>query len=148
MIGAVPQEDVELIRSLMPSPETDLAALLRDDGLWSQLAGGLAQTVDPDVESVAVWQGGTAHTGIDGFRRMWLDWLEPWATYHSSVEELIDADGCVVALAHDRGRRADLASEVEISAGSTWELRDGRIVRVVFYGNYEDALAAAGVDGR
>ena|SRR5690349_2885864 len=142
------QADVDLIRSLIPPPETDVAALLRSDQLWDQLVHGLARFVDPEIESVAVWQGGRTHAGLEGFRRMWLDWLEPWAVYHSRVEQLIDAEDCVVAIAHDRGERADVEGEVDILAGSTWEVRDDKVVRVVFYGNREDALTAAGIEQR
>jgi ketosteroid isomerase-like protein len=142
------QADVDLIRALIPPSETDVAALLRSDELWSQLVEGLKPLVDPEVESVAVWQGGRTHTGFEGFRQMWLDWLEPWARYHSHVDELIDAGDCVVTIARDRGERPDVDGEVDILAGSTWEIRDGKVVRVVFYGNREDALAAAGIEER
>ena len=142
------QTDVDLIRSLMPPPQTDLVALLRDDRLFDRLVKPIEEFIDPEVESVAVWQGGATHTGIEGFRRLWLDWLEPWATYHTYVDQLIDAGGCVVALARDRGERPDVQGEFDIMAGSTWEIRDGKVVRVVFYGNREDALAAAGIQER
>jgi hypothetical protein len=142
----VSQEDVDLIRGLIPPSETDVAALLRNDELWGQLVGGLEALVDPEVESVAVWRGGTPHTGVEGFRRMWLDWLEPWAEYHSHVEEVIDAGDSVVVIARDRGRRADVAGEVDIVAASRWEIRNGRLAKVVFYGNRDDALAAAGLE--
>jgi SnoaL-like domain len=142
------QDNVDLVRSLIPPPETDVAALLRDDALFGQTVAALEEFVDPGVECVAVWRGGDTHTGLEGFRRMWLDWLEPWDTYHSRVEEVIDAGDRVVVLAHDRGERPDVEGEFDILAGSTWEVRDGRVVRVVFYGNREDALAAAGMEGR
>jgi ketosteroid isomerase-like protein len=99
------------------------------------------------VESVAVWQGGKARvfTGFQGFRRLWLDWLEPWASYHTEVEEVRHADNRVVVLIRDRARRHGTQAEVELLAGSVWELRDGRIVRVEFFGDQGAALAAAGI---
>ena len=142
------EENVELIRRLIPPPGTDFAALFRDDDVFEQAVAALEQFIDPEVEAVAVWQGGTTHSGIDGFRRMWLDWLEPWATYHSELGELIDAGGGkVLALVRDRGRRHDVDAEVELQAGSVWEVRDGRIVRVQFCGNREEALRTAGLPG-
>jgi ketosteroid isomerase-like protein len=84
--------------------------------------------------------------GIDGFRQLWLDWLEPWVEYHTHLDELIDAGDRVVALIRDRGRRHDSDVEVELRAGSVWELRDGRIVGVEFFARQEDARAAAGLD--
>ena len=76
----------------------------------------------------------------------WLDWLEPSAEYHTNVDELIDAgEGKVVCLIRDRARRDDSDAEFQLSSGSIWEIRDGRIVRVEFFGTREDALAAAGL---
>jgi ketosteroid isomerase-like protein len=139
------QENVELVQALIPPPDTDVVALLRDDSLFEQTRAALGPLIDPAIESVAVWQGGgaTTYVGIDGFRKLWLDWLEPWATYHVQVEDLIDAGERVVVLVRDRGRRHDLEAEVELISGSVWEVRDGKIVRVEFCANREEALEAA-----
>jgi ketosteroid isomerase-like protein len=137
-------ENVELIRSLIPPPEVDVATLLRDDALFDQMRAELDPFIDPEVESAALWEPGAAeqsYVGIEGFRRLWLDWLEPWAEYHVGVEELVDSGDRVVALIRDRGRRADMDAEVEITAGSVWTIRDGKVSRVEFC-TREDALAA------
>jgi ketosteroid isomerase-like protein len=139
------QENVEIVRALIPPPDVDVAALFRDDTLFEQAAAALELHIDPRVETVAVWQGAATHAGVEGFRQMWLDWLEPWTSYHASADELIDAGDCVVVLARDRGRRDDTDAEVELISGSVWEVRDGKIVRVQFYGSRDEALEAAGV---
>jgi ketosteroid isomerase-like protein len=141
------QENIDLIRSLLPSSDVDLASLFRDDAAFAQITKALESIIDPDVESVAVWQGGKARvfTGFEGFRRLWLDWLEPWASYHSEVEEIRHADNRVVVLIRDRARRHGTQAEVELLAGSVWQFRAGRIVRVEFFGNQNDALAAVGI---
>ena len=139
------QENVELVRALMPPPDTDLAALFRDDSLFEAARKSLAPLIDPGFESVAAWQGGTTYTGIEGLRKLWLDWLEPWATYHSQVDELIDAGDRVVAFVRDRGHRYDTDAEVEIIPGSVWEVRDGRLVRLEFIADRADALQDAGL---
>jgi ketosteroid isomerase-like protein len=142
------QADVDLVRALMPPPGAELTALLRSDQLFDQMIEAIGDRIDPEVESVAVWQGGSAHVGIEGFRKLWLDWLEPWTAYHTQVEDVIDAGDRVVVVARDRGRREGVEAEVELTAGSTWEIRDGRLARVVFYGDREEALSAAGVEAR
>jgi SnoaL-like protein len=140
------QENVELVRALIPPPGTDLVALLRDDSLFEATREALAPLIEPDLESVAVWQEGKTYTGLDGFRQLWLDWLEPWATYHNQIDELIDAGDRVVALGRDRGRRHDTDAEVEIITGSVWEVRDGRLVRVAFSRDRKEALEAVGLE--
>ena len=143
----MPRETVDVVRALLPPPDLDLAALFREENRFQRLVGALEPLIDPEVEAVAVWQGGSANTyvGIEGFKDMWLDWLQPWSTYHTQVEDLIDAGDRVVVLVRDRARRHDSDAEVELMAGSVWEIRDGRIIRVEFCGNREQALEAAGL---
>ena len=142
------RENVELVRALIPPPGTDLAALVRDDSVFQATVDALAPVLDPDVASVAVWQGGTTYRGVEGFRELWLDWLRPWATYNTHLDELLDAGDCVVALVRDRARRADMDAEVEIITGSVWQVVDGRVVHVRFYGDRREALEAVGLQSR
>jgi hypothetical protein len=141
------QENVEIVRALIPPPDTDIASLLRDEALFEQARTALEPLVDPAAESVAIWQGGgaTTYVGIDGFRKLWLDWLEPWATYHVHVDEVIDAGDRIVVLIRDRARRHDTEAEVELISGSVWEVRDGKVVRAQFCRSREEALEAAGL---
>jgi hypothetical protein len=139
------QENVDLVRGLIPPPEADVAALLRDKAVFDQMVSALEPFIDPRVESVAVWQGGTTYSGIEGFRQMWLDWLEPWTSYHVVVDEAIDAGNRVVLFAHDKGQVRDTDAEVAIFAASVWDVRDGKVVRVEFFGSRDEALEAVGL---
>jgi ketosteroid isomerase-like protein len=141
----VSQENVDLVRRLIPPPGTDLAALFRDRAVFDQVVSALEPFIDPGAEAVAVWQGGTVYEGVEGLRQLWLDWLEPWASYYSSLEEAIDAGDRVVIFVRDRARRNDIDAEVEISAGSVWDVRDGKVTRVELFGTRDEALAAAGL---
>ena len=101
------QENVDVIRALIPPPDVDLALLFRDDILFQQASAALGPLIDPGIESVAAFRGDATYAGIEGFRKMWLDWLEPWATYHSRVDDLIDAGDRVAVLIRDRARPHD-----------------------------------------
>jgi ketosteroid isomerase-like protein len=139
------QENMEMVRALIPTPETDVAALFRDEGLFQAAREALGDLFDPAFESVARWEaGGTTYAGMEGFSRLWLEWLQPWATYHTHVDDLIDAGDRVVVLARDRGRRHDMEAEVELFAGSVWTVRDAKFVRVEFCSDRAEALEAAG----
>ncbi len=139
------QENVDLIRALIPPPDVDLALLFRDDILFQQASAALEPVIDPDIESVAAFRGDATYNGVEGFRKLWLDWLEPWASYHTRVDDLIDAGDRVAVLIRDRARRHDTDFEVEVMSGSVWEIRQGRIIRVQFYRDRAATLEAAGL---
>jgi ketosteroid isomerase-like protein len=138
-------QNVETVRALIPTADTDFVALFRDDRLWSATAEALGPVFDAGFECEAVWQEGTTFRGVGGLRKLWLDWLEPWATYHAEVDEIIDAGHRVVALVRNRGRRHDMDAEVEIITGSVWEFRDGRVARAEFCRDRKEALGVAGL---
>jgi hypothetical protein len=111
------------------------------------MVSALEPFIDPHANSVAVWQGGTVYSGAEGFRQLWLDWLESWTSYHTAVDEAIDAGDRVVLFAHDTGWRQDTEAEVELFAASIWDVRDAKIVGVQFFGSRDEALEAAGLPG-
>jgi hypothetical protein len=135
----------DLIQALLPSPEVDLVHLVRDDEAFGATVGAAGEILDPELESAALWLGeGRSYRGLEGFRRMWLDWLEPWATYHVQVEAIIEEGDRVAVLIRDRGRPHDSDAEVELLAGSVWTARAGKITRVELYANRADLFEASG----
>ena len=141
----MPKQELERLRALLPGPEVDLAALFRDDDRFAAAASAIREMIEPEVESVAVWRGGSTYMGLDGFREMWLDWLQPWAEYYSEIEQMIEDGERVAVVVRDRGVRSELEKEVELRSGSVWTFRAGRIARVEFYGSREDLFEATGL---
>ena len=138
------QENVELVRRLQPSPDTDLVALFRDDPTALR---ALSPFFHEDCELVAprVIGGGQRLAGIEGLRAMWLDWLDPWESYRAEIEDVIDAGDDVVVLFRDHGRHPEMDVEVSVSGATTWTVRNGKVARVVFFVDRSEALAAAGL---
>ncbi len=140
------QENVELVRALYPKPDTDLVALFRDEKAFEAMREALRPLLTDDFESVVVFPGQTrADAGLEGLRKHWLDWLEPWATYRTSIEELIDVDERVLLLLRDHGRREGMEKEVEIIGASIATIREGKLARWEDYADRADALKAAGL---
>jgi hypothetical protein len=136
----------DLIRALLPPPEVDLAQVVRDDEAFAATIAAAGGVLDPGLESAAFWLGGgRSYRGVEGFRSMWLDWLEPWATYHARVEAIFEEDDRVVVLIRDRGRHPGSEVEVELLAGSVWTVRAGKITRVELYANREELFEASGL---
>jgi ketosteroid isomerase-like protein len=143
----VSQSNVELLQTLLPDPGTDVAELFRDASGFASIAEAVAELFDPEVESVPVWRGpGATYSGIEGFREMWLDWLEPWASYRVHVDEIIELGDSVVVLVRDRARRHGMDAEVQLISGSVWTFRDRKVVRVQFFGNREALREAVGLE--
>ncbi len=139
------QENVEIVRGLIPPPDVDVAPLFRSQSLFSAAAEPLEGALHPDLESCAMWQENRIYSGVAGFREMWLDWLEPWEAYYVHVDDTIDAGDKVVLLIRDRAHRPGVEAEVELVSASIWEFRHGRIVRVTFCRDRSEALEAAGL---
>jgi ketosteroid isomerase-like protein len=140
------QEDVELIRSLQPGPEVDIAELFRDDKMAEAAWAAVSSVVHDDLESSIVSQGvRSTYRGFDGLRAAWVDWLAPWDSYYAVIEDVIDLGDRVLVLPRDHGRRKDLATDVEQRGASVYTVRDDKVARVEFYTNRDEALEAVGL---
>ena len=140
------QENVELVKALWPPPGTDIALLFRDEQTFARTREVLSPFLTDDFESVMVFPGQTrTAAGTEGYRRNWLDWLEPWATYRTTIDEVIDAGESVVVLLRDHGRRKDMDAEVELIGATTFTFRDGKVARIEDYADRSKALEAVGL---
>jgi ketosteroid isomerase-like protein len=146
IIGVMSRENVELVRALFPPPGTDILPLFRDEDAFARLREALSPFVTDDFESVFAFPGqARTYAGLEGLRQNWLDWLEPWATYRTTLEELIDAGERVVVFFRDRGRRLDMNEEVELIGAQIWTIREGKVARIEDYAERAEALEAAGL---
>jgi ketosteroid isomerase-like protein len=140
------QENVDLVMALQRAPDDDLVQLIRDDELWGQLAEAVAPFVHAGAETVRPGlPGGKTYTGLDGFRESWLDWLAPWATYRTKIEEAIDCGERVLVLQSSSGRLAGSTNEVKLAPAVVYTVRDGKIARFEPYADRGDALEAVGL---
>ena len=142
------QENVEMVRLLQPAPDVDLAQLFRNDDVWAATLEGLSYLLHPDFECVQSWIGAepTNYPGVDGLREAWLDWLTPWATYRTEIQDVIDCGERVLVLVLDFGRREGTADEIKLFGSAVWTVRDGKIAHVQFYPDRDEALRAVGLE--
>ena len=144
------QENVEIVKSVHPPSGTDLATLFSTEAEESGGFEALASVVTPDFEAVGGDLAGAGlgarGRGLEGLLEAWREWLRPWETYWTEVEEFIDAgDDRVVVLVRDHGRPRGSRAEIENVGGSVWTLRDGMIARIEFHADRNEALEAAGL---
>jgi ketosteroid isomerase-like protein len=90
--------------------------------------------------------GGSVYVGHEGLRRFFRERSEHMEEIKDNCDELIEAGEDVVSVVTTRARGR--ASGVEVAGPSyaaIWTLRDGKIVRVVWFPTREEAVEAAGV---
>src|SRR5262245_39262816 len=88
ILGVMSSANVEVIRALMPDPETDVARMvryLRSPGVEHAALKELESLFDPSFEAIGVYTGSPRYRGAVGLRDFWIEWLEPWASYHITV---------------------------------------------------------------
>jgi ketosteroid isomerase-like protein len=142
------QANVELVLGFQPEPDMDLVEHFRDDDSWAEFSAALAPAFAPDFESANALLGiEKTYTGMDGFRNLWLDWLAPWATHRVELEEAIDLGDRVLVLAEALATIEGSTAHVKRSTGALWTVRNGKVARVEFYPDRDEALKAVGLEG-
>lgn len=150
------EQNVEIVRRAQPSG-VDMVRLFRGsnapDPAATPATAGIDVTVfedDFEVEFISAVAGSLRPParGPEGLAEAWRDWLEAWESYYVELEEIIDAGGDeVVSLVRVRAQTTRDAVAVEHESASVWSVREGRIARVRFYLEREQALEAAGLPG-
>ena len=142
------QENIDLVRKVIPPTGTDYTELFRDDVAWVGLKDSVDSLVDPDFEGAFVAEGQPLleFAGLDGLREAWIQWLAPWSRYYDDFEAVlpVGADR-VVLLGREHGYRLDTESEVTAAVAGVYFVRNGKIARADYYANQAEALEAVGL---
>jgi ketosteroid isomerase-like protein len=134
----VSRENVEVVRQVFD-------AVARRD------TASVLALYDPDVELDASFSsmsdlfGRRVFHGHEGLRSFDHEWREAFENVETDCEELIEAGQQVVSIARYRVRGR--ASGIEVTGrarAGLWTIRDGKVVRVVWFDTREEALAAVG----
>jgi ketosteroid isomerase-like protein len=143
------QDNVELVRLFHPAPDVDLAAIYRDESRWAQASSLLAPLIAEDFTFRArgyLDRDGETFEGLDGLRHIWLEWLTPWESYRTEIEDIRDLGDDVLVLVRDFGRRAQQTGEIAVASAAVWTVREGKIAQIVFWADRSAALKALGLE--
>jgi ketosteroid isomerase-like protein len=143
----VSQENVDVVMALWAGAGPDIAALYKDDHTFAQMTERLSQVLAEDFESAMVFPGYPVQTrfGVEAFLKNWRDWLEPWATYRTTIDEAIDLGDQVVLLFRAYGRREGTDAEVELLGAQICTVRDGKVARWEDWGDRDEAMKSLGL---
>jgi len=139
---------VEIVRSLHPAPGTDLARVCREERRRAAVSAVLSAYFAQDFKCVAVGYleaDAENFEGLAGLRYVWLEWLTPWESDRTEVEEVTDLGDEVLVLVRDFGRRAVHAPEVAVSSAAIWTVCDGKVTQITFYTDRAKALTDLGL---
>jgi ketosteroid isomerase-like protein len=143
------QQDVEVVRRILaPIEDADIAPLFREDDASAALIAAQSSVYAADFECAFIRDdlGRVTYSGLDGLRAGFLDWLLPWTSYRTQIEDVIDAgEGRVLVLTRDCACPKGAGAEAYFMGAPVWTVRDGKVARIEFYWNRAEGLAAAGL---
>ena len=85
------------------------------------------------------------YRGRAGIERWLEDWGSAWSEFNMEPEEFIDAGERVVVIIRMRAEGRGSGVKVERQDALIHEIRDGKVVRLDYYNNREQALEAVGL---
>ena len=104
-------------------------------------------SVAPDFEFVTsgVYPGlDDVYRGHGGMRKFWRDFRGPWNTIRITIEETRDCGDRVIALYRFEATARD-GMKVNRQGANVWTFKDGLMTRTEAFGDWNEALEAAGL---
>ena len=130
------QENVEIVRSIYAAQE-------RGDFSSAGWAHPEIEFVIADGPSPGRW------TGLGAMAEAWSDFLRAWEEYRPQVEEYRQLDGDRILVLTNRVGRGKTSGmdieEMRAKGANLFYLRDGKVIRAVFYWDRQRALEVAGL---
>ena len=127
------QENVEIVRRAYEAWNAG------DINAWGESFDPEIEAYDHDIPDAGEYRG------LEGRIRWQADWERSWQSWRWEPEEFIDAGERVIAVLHVHAKGRQSGVDVERIDGAVWTLRNGRCVRLDYYGSKEQALEAVGL---
>ena len=129
-------------------PREDAVAAVRGDQLRARLER-FEQLAWPDFDGAMVGSIPAARAewkGMDGLVAAWADWLEPFESHRTEIEEMRAAgNDCAVIFLRQIARPAGATADVENLGAAVLWTRDGKLSRIEFHIYRALAIRVAGL---
>ncbi len=131
------QENVELVRSIYAA--------------WERGNFGETHWVDPGIDCQFIGDTPAAGTskGLNEMASAWRGWLSAWQDFHVEADEYRELDEervLVLARFAGRGKTSGLEiGQVWTKAASVFQIREGKVTKLLLYTDYQRALADLGL---
>ncbi len=102
---------------------------------------------EAEVELIGGFDGvmGQSFQGEEGVRRFCQEWFTAFKTMTVEVERLLDAGERILILTRLKATGAGSDAPVELLGAAIYSFRDGKIARIDFYYDRDQALETAGL---
>ena len=129
------QENVEIVRGLVEP--------------WSRGDYSSVEWAHPEIEFVvADGPAPGSWKGLAGLAEGWRSWLGAWEEWRIEAEEYRELDGervLMLGRASGRGKTSGLDVGQMTKAANVFQVRDGKVIRIVTYWDRQSALEAVGL---
>lgn len=135
---------MQLVRDAFFPDGVDLIAVL-ESGDFARAMRTDALADDAEVVFATPSGPRALFRGPAGFVEGWQDWLSPWASYAVTVEELVGSGDRILAFARLSGETKRDHVKMDHPAAAVLEVRNGKIARIEFHLDRDEAREAAGL---
>jgi len=123
----------------------DLEEGMEGPQMLEMLEAALAEAGEANFEVAMVGSGQTRddYRGIEGLREAMADWISPYSEYRVFVEEIRETPSGYIFLVRQVGRTKHGGVDVENAGATVFKGEGGRLRRVEFHLDREDAERSA-----
>jgi ketosteroid isomerase-like protein len=131
------KENLELVRSIYAA--------------WERGDFGETHWADHGIDCQFIGDTPSAGTakGLDGMATAWREWLSAWQEFQVEADEYRELDEervLVLCRFAGRGKTSGLEiGQVWTKGASVFQIRDGKVTKLVLYTDYQRALADLGL---
>ena len=143
-----PRRNVAISEAMMLPPDTNAAALMRDEALSSALVKAAKPLRHPTFQvGGTLLQSDATYAGAQGLREFALEWYAPYVSYRVVQGDAVDLGGDRVFVPYNCfGRIEGSTAEIEITHAGVFTFQNGKIARAEVYLNRTEALNAVGLE--
>ncbi len=139
------EELAGLFRTLFPDG-TDWAHLARDDAAWAAFSHTVAALLAPEFvyeDDYLPDHVGESYRGIDGLRRAWTGYVEPFDEMIYDLERIVGSRERFVSTHRIRAKARHSGIQQDFRVAYIWTYRDGTLIHAQGFRDADEALAAA-----
>ena len=142
-----PRRNVMIIRGFQPG--SYVARLPRDDAVWSAYSRAGAPLYAPEFtyeDDFLPDHVGETYRGLDGLRRAWTGFTEPFEEVGYELERIVGSGDRVVSIHRVRTKARHTGIAQDFRVAYSWTFRGGRLAHCRAFRDADQALKAAGLE--